>query len=170
MPGSGEARALGCGAVFDHVAHAAHRIQDLLPLYRNLLGGELIHAAEHAQLGYRLVQVGFADGTKVELLEPLDGSSFLDKFFHRHPGGGLHHVTFRVPNLDEAVESARRAGFEVFGVSHERPEWKEAFLHPRVAHGTLLQLAEVSAGFPARMTARAVETVLGARGDSGSGG
>jgi methylmalonyl-CoA/ethylmalonyl-CoA epimerase len=150
----------GGGAIFDHVAHAAPRIRDLLPLYRDALGGVLFHGSEHAQLGYRVALLRYADGTKLELLEPLPGSPFLDRFLERNPNGGLHHVTFRVPDLPAAVAAARRAGFEVFGVSDERPEWREAFIHPRLAHGTLVQLAEVAPGFPDRMPEAVVEAML----------
>ena len=147
------------GAIFDHVAHAAPRLRDLLGLYRDALGGELLHAAENP-VGFRLVQVVFPDKTKVELLEPLDGSPFLDRFFERNPSGGLHHVTFRVPRLDAAVASARAAGFDVFGVGEPQPEWKEAFIHPRVAYGALVQLAEVAPWFPERMPTDEIESVL----------
>lgn len=160
-----ELNRLGLGTVFDHVAHAVRRIHDVLPLYRDVLGGEFVHGAEHDEIGYRAVHVRFADGSKIELLEPLDGSTFFDRFFDRNPTGGLHHVTFRVPDLATAVDAMRRAGFEVFGVSRARPEWQEAFLHPRVAYGTLLQLAEVAPGFPPRMTAHEVEAMLAAAGD-----
>lgn len=153
------------GAIFDHVAHAARRIHDVLPLYRDALDGELVHVAEHDELGYRTVHVRYANGSKIELLEPLDDSTFFERFLDRNPAGGLHHVTFRVPDLGAAVEAVRRAGFEVFGVSRARPEWQEAFIHPRVACGALVQLAEVAPGFPPRMTAPAVEAMLAAAGD-----
>jgi methylmalonyl-CoA/ethylmalonyl-CoA epimerase len=152
--------AVAGAAVFDHVAHAAPRVRDLLPLYRDVLGGVLVHGADHARLGYRVVHLAFAGGTKIELLEPLPGSAFFDRFFEKNPTGGLHHVTFRVPDLAAAVAEAQRAGFELFGVSDERPEWKEAFIHPRVASGTLVQFAEVAPGFPSVMSVAAVEAMI----------
>jgi methylmalonyl-CoA/ethylmalonyl-CoA epimerase len=148
------------GAKFDHVAHAGRRIRDLLPVYRDTLGGEFLFGSNHRSRGYKVVQLAYADGTKVELIEPSAGSTFLDKFFERNPRGGLHHVTFRVPNLDAAVEAATSAGLEVFDVNVSRPEWKEAFIHPRVAHGALVQLAEVQPGWPPQVPGLTIDTIL----------
>lgn len=136
------------GARFDHVAHAARRIAELLPLYRDVLGGRFESGAPNLQLGYRTLHLGYADGSKIELMEPLPGSRFLDSFFARNPLGGLHHVTFRVASLDATLAAARAAGLEPFGVSRALDGWHEAFLHPRVAHGTLLQVAEAADDFP----------------------
>lgn len=136
------------GATFDHVAHAASSIRELLPLYRDVLGGRFLFGASHPAAGYRAVQLGYAGDTKIELIEALPGSTFLDGFLRRNPRGGLHHVTYRVPDLDAAVDAARRAGYEVFGINRENPRWQEAFVHPRCAHGALVQFAQSVPGWP----------------------
>lgn len=139
---------LAPGATFDHVAHAGASIRELLPLYRDVLGGRFIFGALQPATGYRAVQLGYAADTKIELIDPLPGSTFLDGFLRRNPRGGLHHVTYRVPDLDAAVGAALRAGYEVFGLSRENPSWQEAFVHPRQAHGTLVQFAQSVPGWP----------------------
>jgi methylmalonyl-CoA/ethylmalonyl-CoA epimerase len=136
------------GARFDHVAHAARKIADLLPLYRDTLGGRFTTGADSAELGFRTVHITYRDGSKIELLEPLSGSKFLDGFFARHPNGGLHHVTFRVDDLDLAIAAATAAGLEVFGLSRVKPKWHEFFMHPRVAGGVLVQIAQAADDFP----------------------
>ncbi len=161
-------RALGGAASFDHVAHALPSIRSALPIYRDVLGGELVHVAD-SPTGFRAVQVAFGGGTKIELIEPVPGSTFLDRFLARNPTGGLHHVTFRVADVAAAAEAAERAGFTVFGLNLERPEWKEAFVHPRVAHGALVQFAEIAPGFPPRMSSTEVEAVLEGSVHSGIG-
>jgi methylmalonyl-CoA/ethylmalonyl-CoA epimerase len=135
-------------AKFDHVAHAARQIADLLPLYRDLLGGRFTSGAANQELGYRTLHLAYGDGSKIELMEPLPGSHFLDSFFARNPLGGLHHITFRVPSLDAALAAARAAGLQTFGESRELAGWSEAFIHPRVAHGTIVQIAEADDDFP----------------------
>ncbi len=67
-------------ATFDHVAMAVPRIVDALPLYRDLLGGKFFTGGDNTRLGYRGVQLKYAGG-KVEILEPLAGSPFLETFF-----------------------------------------------------------------------------------------
>lgn len=148
------------GAVFDHAAHAAPRMADLLAIYRDQLGGELLYGGDNARVGYRGVVLGFRGGGKVELLEPLPGSTFLDSFFARHPLGGLHHLTFRVDDLAAAIARARERGFDVIGENHDDPDWREAFLHPRSAGGVLVQFVQAPAGFPARMDPAAVAALV----------
>lgn len=132
---------LGIDATFDHVAHGTRSIKSLLPVYRDLLGGRFVGGGDNERVGFRYVQLAYERGGRVELLQPLDGSSFLDSFFRRVGDGGLHHVTFKVRDIARAVDAARGHGFTPFGAYLEDPEWQEVFLHPRDTGGTLVQLA-----------------------------
>ena len=55
-------------------------------------------------------------------------------------------------------------GFEVTGISPEG-EWKEAFVHPKSSHGTLIQLAEWDDTKPDPGSSPVLEDVLGPAGD-----
>jgi methylmalonyl-CoA/ethylmalonyl-CoA epimerase len=57
-------------------------------------------------------------------------------------GPGIHHVTFKVPKIEDAIARVEAADYDVVGVSLETPAWKEAFLHPKQAQGVVVQLAE----------------------------
>jgi methylmalonyl-CoA/ethylmalonyl-CoA epimerase len=153
----------GLQAVFDHAAHASHRIRDLLPLYADQLGGTPLYGGPNVRVGYRGVVLEFAGGGKVELLEPLPGSTFFDSFFARQPLGGLHHLTFRVDDLVDAVERARAAAFEIVGVNADDPNWREAFVHPRAAHGVLVQFVQAPPSHPAPTRGRSLQEMLGER-------
>ena len=155
-------------AVFDHAAVAAPRLRDLLPVYRDLLGGVFLHGGDNTRVGFRIMQLRFGDNTKIELLEPLGDATFLDSFFARTGGGGLHHVTFKVHDLDVAVHRLRERGYRLHGLHRDDPEWQEVFLHPKEAHGTLIQLAQVrrSQGSEPEVTA---DDVLAGRGWNGTG-
>ncbi len=123
---------------FDHVAVAVHSIKSALPLYRDALGGEYLMGGD-ADGSWRWIQLRFPGG-KVELLEPL-GEGFLARFLERH-GEGLHHITFKTEDIRGAVEELERRGYELVDVSIDNPDWKEAFLRPSRAHGTLIQVAQ----------------------------
>lgn len=151
----------GVHAVFDHAAHAAPRIRDLLPLYVEQLGGEFLYGGDNVRVGYKGIVFGFAGGGKLELLEPLPGSHFFDSFFARSPIGGLHHLTFRVANLVEAAARARAAGFEMIGENSDDPSWREVFVHPRAASGVLVQFVQAPADYPRREPGETLEGVLG---------
>lgn len=160
MEGAGEVEMRG--ARFDHVAHAAPTIRELLPMYAEQLGGRLLYGGDNERVGYRGLMLGYEDGSKIELLEPLPGSTFLDSFFARSPAGGLHHVTFRVRDLARSVAGFRDAGYEVVGVFTEDPDYMEAFIHPRAANGTVVQLLQAPDGVPAAEPGRTFAQVLAA--------
>lgn len=154
---------------FDHTAMAARRIRDLLPLYQDLLGGEFHLGGDNVEAGYRAVQLAYPGGGKVELMEPLSGSTFLDSFFRRRPQGGVHHLTFTVTQeISEVVAMLERTGYQVHGASTADPEWHEVFLHPRSAHGTLLQIARPGPGHGAA-TDYTLDDVLAGKAPDGCG-
>ena len=119
-------------------------------------------------VGYRALHLGFADGSKVELMEPLPGSTFLDSFFRRTGGGGLHHITFKVPDMGRALRRLQDLGYSPTGLHLDDPYWQEAFLHPKHAHGTLVQIAHAPQPFPVA-EGLTINDVLSGRGEQGTG-
>lgn len=130
------------GVRFDHVAHAARSIRDLMPLYADQLGGRPLSWGSNERFGYRGVMLGYSDGSRIELLDPTPNSDFLDSFFSHNPRGGLHHLTFRTDDIERAMVGCRKAGFELVGEYLDDPDWLEVFVHPRSAHGTVVQLLQ----------------------------
>ena len=139
--------AAGIAAMFDHVAHAAPSLSDLLSIYRDLLGGVFDRGGLNPRFGYRAVQLLYVDGSRIELLEAAPGSDFLTKFFERNPRGGLHHITFKINDLRSAVTALEQTGFEITGAYFNDTGRQEAFLHPRTAFGALVQLVQVEPNY-----------------------
>lgn len=140
----------GPGYQLDHVALAARDVGDALARLAADCCGTVF--AGGPGYGFRWVQVRLGDadaGMTVELLEPWEAerNDFLARFVERN-GPGTHHLTFKVPDLVGALEQVRAAGLRPVGIALSDPEWKEAFLHPREAHGTVVQLAQVSPALP----------------------
>ena len=155
------------GATFDHVAIAGRRIRDMLPLWQDALGGRFKVGADNASLGWRTVRLELGGIMCVELIEPLPGSAFLDGFFARHPGGGLHHVTFLVNDVQTAFGQLEEHGFAPFGADER---WFQLFVHPRQAGGVLLQLMQRhEPGTVAGPPPMTLEDVLAGRGYNGTG-
>lgn len=161
-------QALGLNAIFDHAAMAAPRIRDLLPLYRDLLGGLFHLGGDNARKGYRALQLRYHDGSKIEVMEPLPGSTFLDSFLRRNPRGGLHHVTFKVASMERAIAAMRDRGYTVHGESNADPTWHEVFLHPREAFGTLVQIAQPGPDH-GPISHFGIDEVLAGHGSNGTG-
>jgi methylmalonyl-CoA/ethylmalonyl-CoA epimerase len=130
----------------DHVAVAAERQVDAWPRYAGDLAGAWVAGGD--SVGFRSAQVRFANGMKVEVLEPHDvaANDFLRRFLDAN-GAGPHHLTFKVGDLDEALAAAEAARFQPVGVDRSDPGWQEAFLHPKQALGIVVQLAQ-SGGTP----------------------
>jgi methylmalonyl-CoA/ethylmalonyl-CoA epimerase len=124
---------------FDHIAIASPRIADAVPLLAGSLGGRPAFGAETPE--YRFGQWEYEGGGRLEVLEPVPPDGFLARFLQAR-GPGIHHVTFKVPDLDAACDRARAHGYAIVGHDDSKPQWKEAFLHPRQALGIVVQLAE----------------------------
>ena len=125
----------------DHTAIAVWRIDEALPLYRDLLGGDPQELSEHPERGFRALCLRYPGQGGIELIEPLGEDSFVQKFLAAR-GEGVHHITFIVEDLAACVAEARAAGQRVVGENYDEPAWQEAFLSPRTAHGTIVQLAQ----------------------------
>lgn len=134
----------------DHVAIATTDIGAALKTVVGDLGGTIFAGGDG--YGFRWVQVRIGEGAEamtVELLiewEP-EQNDFLARFLARH-GPGQHHLTFKVSDLAATLNRVQQAGFRPVGVNLTDPHWKEAFLQPREAHGTVVQLAQVHGDHP----------------------
>ncbi|MGH3225861.1 MAG: VOC family protein, partial [Streptosporangiaceae bacterium] len=155
------------GATFDHVAIAGRRIRDMLPLWRDALGGKFVVGADNPAVGWRAVRLELGGVWCLELIEPLPGSTFLDSFLRSRPEGGMHHLTFVADDVRAAFERFAARGYEPFGADQE---WFQMFVHPRRSGGVLLQLMrrQAAQGRTDRL-GMTVEDVLAGRGYRGTG-
>jgi methylmalonyl-CoA epimerase len=126
---------------FDHVGVAVHSAEEAGRLFRDILDGELVGEMAVPNEGFRFVQYRYPNRMKLELLEATADVGLLPKFLQRR-GEGVHHLTFKVSHIEDKIDSLRSKGIEPVHVILEGP-WKEAFIHPRQAHGVLVQLLEV---------------------------
>jgi methylmalonyl-CoA/ethylmalonyl-CoA epimerase len=125
--------------LFDHIAIAVPRLADAEPILAGQLGGRSTFGTTTD--AYRFWHWRYEGGGDLEVLEPAGENGFLHRFLAQR-GPGIHHVTFTVPDLDDACARAQAAGYSIVGYDDSEPEWKEAFLHPRQAQGIVVQLAE----------------------------
>jgi methylmalonyl-CoA/ethylmalonyl-CoA epimerase len=137
------------GARLDHVAHAVPSIRAALPLYHDLLGGEPVSGGIAEWGGHATLHMRFADGQKIELIQAIrPDSPSVGKFLAEHPAGGLHHVTYRVHDIREALDVMTQGGYHPFGTRLEHESWQETFLHPKEAGGVLIQIVQAPQEVP----------------------
>jgi methylmalonyl-CoA epimerase len=127
------------------IAHVGIAVGDLaaaLAFYKDVLG-LIPESPEHAD-GATIVALPFGE-SRIELLaDPAPGSP-VAKFLERR-GAGIHHICYRVPDLDAALERCRQAGYRLVD---EAPRTgagghRIAFLHPKSTGGILIELTESS--------------------------
>ncbi len=133
----------------DHTAIAVEEIERALPLYRDLLGGDPQELYERPDLGFKTLTLRYPGAGGIELIAPT-GPGFVRDFLGAH-GEGVHHVTFMVDDLAACVAEARAAGVRVVGEDYTNPHWQEAFISPRSANGTIVQLAQSDRDLNGRM-------------------
>jgi methylmalonyl-CoA/ethylmalonyl-CoA epimerase len=123
-----------------HVGIAVSSIAEALPFYRDVLG--LAPGRPETADGATIVSLRFGD-VDVELLEPIHPESPVAKFLAKR-GPGIHHICYRVPDLDAALARCRTAGYRLVDATPRRGAGgrRIAFLHPQATHGVLLELTE----------------------------
>jgi methylmalonyl-CoA/ethylmalonyl-CoA epimerase len=129
------------GARLDHVAVGVHSIDHALLFYRDVLGGVPQKAGHNKRMKFRAVTVRLPNGGRIELLEPSGPDSFMVRFLEGR-GEGFHHITVIVPDIHQAIATLEARGITPVQVNLERPDWQEIFVHPRDAHGALIQIVQ----------------------------
>lgn len=123
-----------------HVGIAVSNLETALAFYRDVLGidprpPEVVDGATILVLPF-----GQSD---VELLAPLHADTPIGRFLAKR-GPGIHHICYRVPDLEAALESCRAAGYKLID-EIPRPGamgHRVAFVHPKATAGILIELTD----------------------------
>jgi methylmalonyl-CoA/ethylmalonyl-CoA epimerase len=128
----------------DHVAIAVPSITQSQPVFELLTGGTASGRERIPAQGVEVVFIGTGSGS-LELLEPTDPASAVARFLEKR-GPGLHHVAYRVPDLDATLARLDASGFELIDHAPRAGArgHRVAFLHPRSCGGVLVELVEGS--------------------------
>ena len=123
-----------------HVGIAVTSIAEALSFYRDVLG--LAPGRPETADGATIVSLHFGP-VDVELLEPTDPDSPVAKFLAKR-GPGIHHICYRVADLDGTLTRCKDAGYRLIDATPRRGAGgrRIAFLHPKTTNGILLELTE----------------------------
>jgi methylmalonyl-CoA epimerase len=145
MTSSGGGASIGRLGRVHHVAVVVQDLDASLAFYRDTLGLplELVMPIESDAVRIAFLPVG---ESKVELVQPTDESTGVARFLASH-GEGFHHVCFEVPDLARELDRLATAGVELIDrAPRQGAEGPVAFIHPRSAHGLLVELIEAPGG------------------------
>ena len=117
---------------------------------RGVLGCRVTVRQEPSGQGIAKMYVTLANLT-IELIEPttaespikdLIGDHSANEFLRLHPGGGIHHVCYSVPNLPAACDRLHEQGYAILGSGAAGFSTPGAivFIDPSTTHGALIEL------------------------------
>ena len=133
-------------AAIDHVGVAVEDIDSTLALYRDTLAMPLVHRETVTEQGVDAALLDVGDG-HIELLQPLGPDTAVGKFLEKR-GPGLHHVAYRVDDVEETLKALAGVGVALIdseprtGIRGSRV----AFLHPKSTGGVLTEIVEPAHG------------------------
>jgi methylmalonyl-CoA/ethylmalonyl-CoA epimerase len=125
----------------DHVAIAVRDQEKARSFFVDILGGRELFCAPAPGQGFRWTTIELGTSCFIELIDPTDQEGFAHRFLETR-GEGPHHITIQVDDLEKVHNHLEDKGVPTFGYSEPFPGWKEFFIHPKNAFGTLIQFAE----------------------------
>jgi methylmalonyl-CoA epimerase len=132
-------------SAIDHVGVAVEDLDAAVSLYQDGLGMPVVHRETVAAQGVEAILLDVGD-SHIELLKPLADDTAVGKFLAKR-GPGLHHVAYRVGNIEETLKQLAAAGLRLID---ERPRQgirnsKVAFVHPASTGGVLTEIVQPAA-------------------------
>lgn len=129
-------------AGIDHTGIAVPDIDEALAFYVEVLGLALAHRETILEQGVEAALLDVGD-SHVELIAPLGPETGVARFLARR-GPGLHHVAYRVDDIEATLASLSAAGVRLID---ERPRAgirgsRVAFVHPTATGGVLTEIVE----------------------------
>lgn len=132
--------------LIDHVGVAVEDIDASLAFYTDILKLPLVHRETVTEQGVEAALLDVGDG-HVELIAPLGPETGVAKFLAKR-GQGLHHVAYRVEDIEAALAALKTAGTRLIdeqprtGIRNSRV----AFLHPGSTGGVLTEIVQPAEG------------------------
>jgi len=127
----------------DHLGIAVAELDDALATYSERFGMALVHREVLAEQGVEVALLDAGDDGHVELIAPLSPDSGVGRFLASR-GPGLHHVAYRVADIDAVLAALVEREVELID---ERPRSgirasRIAFIHPRATGGVLTEIVQ----------------------------
>lgn len=129
----------------DHVGLAVSDLERATGLYEETFGMPVAYRETVESQGVEAVLLDIGEG-HVELLRPLGPETVVGRFIAKR-GEGLHHIAYRVADIDAALVTLKGAGVDLIdseprlGIRGSRV----AFVHPKATGGALTELVEPAA-------------------------
>ncbi len=125
----------------DHIAIVVENLDKALAVYRDALGMTVTDVREMPEQDVKMAFLPSGD-SEIELLEPLSADSGIGKYLAKR-GEGLHHICLEVDDIEVTLADLKAKGSQLIDETPKRGAYgKIAFIHPKSAHGVLVELVE----------------------------
>ncbi len=125
----------------DHIGIAVNDIEQALQFYQVALG---LSVRAIVDVPDQEVRVAFlpAGETNIELVQPSSETSSTAKFITKR-GEGIHHICLEVEDIEAVLTQLKTSGVPLIDQEPRAgAHGRVAFVHPKGAHGVLLELVE----------------------------
>ncbi|MGF3104729.1 methylmalonyl-CoA epimerase [Rossellomorea sp. DUT-2] len=133
----------------DHIGVAVRNIEDTIRFYENVLGAKLIDRYRSDAKGVESeIAIMEVEGARTELLAPTNNDTSPIARFIKQKGKGVHHIAYRVDDLDAALEELKQKGIRILEDSlrvnkHGR---RLIYLNPADTEGTIIEYCDYPDG------------------------
>ena len=125
----------------NHIGIVVRSLKDTLVTFSELFGLKADKILELEQFGVKAAFIPLGD-VSLEVIEPASPNSDAERFL-KEKGEGLHHISFEVENLKEAIEELKRKKIKLLS---EKPLEGVGgiitFVPPNYANNVLIELME----------------------------
>jgi len=131
--------------MLEKIDHIGIAVKDLGEIQKTMVDAFDLSPDFTEQIKDQMVNVlGYKVGDSIiEYLAPSSDDSPISKYLEKH-GSGLHHIAYRVVNLETSLKNLKKKGFKLIDeVPRDGADGKRiAFIHPKSSNGILIELCE----------------------------
>ena len=129
----------------DHIGIAVRDIENSINFYVNVLSGILIDRYISEAIGVESeVAILEVNGDRIELLAPTNNTTSPIARFIKQKGKGVHHIAYRVEDLDQALVELEQQGIRTLeGTLRTNKHGRRLiYLNPADTEGTIIEYCD----------------------------
>ena len=125
----------------NHVGLVVKSIEEALKVFAEVFGFKESRIVVDPAGTFRSCLISTNDA-RFELIEPLGNQGTVARYLETK-GGGLHHVSLEVDDMETALKSLKNRGVRLINQDAQTVgDLKVAFVHPASVQGILIELTE----------------------------